>query len=92
MRQAWEQGIGRHSHEEIVRMGMAAWAAVADLLGEQTYLLGDRPSTVDATSFAWIHVGLVHPFVSPMRNYIASQPHLVAYHDRIWQRYWAHPT
>ena len=73
-------------------MGMAAWAAVADLLGEQNYLLGELPSTIDATSFAWIHVGLVHPFVSPMRNYIASQPHLVAYHDRIWQRYWAHPT
>ncbi|KAA0997916.1 glutathione S-transferase family protein [Paraburkholderia panacisoli] len=92
MRQAWEQGIGRHSQEEIVRMGMAAWAAVADLLGEQTYLLGDRPSTVDATAFAWIHAGFVHPFDGPIRNYIASQPHLVAYHDRIWQRYWAHPT
>ncbi|MGF6852845.1 glutathione S-transferase family protein [Paraburkholderia sp. CI3] len=89
MRQAWEQGIGRHSHEEIVRMGMAAWGAVADLLGEQAYLMGDRPSTVDATSFAWIHVGLVHPFESPIRDYIASQTHLVAYHDRIWQRCWA---
>jgi glutathione S-transferase len=92
MRQAWEQGIGRHTYEEIVRMGMAAWAAVTDLLGEQTYLLGDRPSTVDATSFAWIHAGLIHPFESPIRDYIASQPHLVAYHDRIWQSHWAKPA
>jgi glutathione S-transferase len=92
MRQTWEQGIGRHSQEEIVRIGLSGWAAVADLLGEQTYLFGDRPSTVDTISFAGIHVSLAHPFESPLRDYVASQSHLVAYHDRIWQRYWAHRT
>ena len=44
-----EQGIGRHTYDEIVRIGMPGWRALAELLDDRIYLLGDVPSTLDAT-------------------------------------------
>ncbi|SEJ15821.1 glutathione S-transferase family protein [Paraburkholderia diazotrophica] len=88
LRQVWEQGIARHGYDEIVRMGIDAWQAIADLLGDQPYLLGDEPTTVDATCFAWIHTTAMHAFESPVRDFVAKQPALMAYHERIAQRCW----
>ncbi|ANB76879.1 glutathione S-transferase family protein [Paraburkholderia phytofirmans] len=88
VRQAWEQGIGRHTYDEIVHIGLLGWRAVAELLDDRIYLLGDVPSTLDATGFAWVHSVLVHPFESPIRAYIAREKRLVAYHNRIWERWW----
>ncbi|MPW20737.1 glutathione S-transferase family protein [Paraburkholderia sp. CNPSo 3157] len=88
LRQVWEQGIARHSYAEIVRMGIDAWQAIADLLGDQPYLLGDEPTTIDATCFAWIHTTVMHAFESPVRDFVAKHPALMAYHERIAQRCW----
>ena len=66
--QAWQQGIARHSHDEVVAMGLADWQALTELLGNQPYLFGERPSTVDATLFAWIHTLAHHPFPSPVQD------------------------
>jgi len=95
LHQTWEQGTGRHSYDEITRMGIEGWQAVVDLLGGQRFLLGDEPTTIDATGFAWIHTTVVHPFASPVRDFVAKQPTLMAYHARIAQRCWpnlAHKT
>ncbi|MBP0592564.1 glutathione S-transferase family protein [Paraburkholderia sp. LEh10] len=88
LRQAWEQGTGRHGYDEIVQMGIEGWQAVADLLGGQRYLLGDEPTTIDATGFAWVHTTVAHPFESPVRDFVAKQPALMAYRERIAQRCW----
>jgi len=88
LRQAWEQGTGRHSFDEVAQMGIDGWQAVVDLLGAQPFLFGDEPTTIDATCFAWIHTTIAHPFESPVRDFIAKQPTLSAYHERIARRYW----
>jgi glutathione S-transferase len=88
LRQAWEQGTGRHSYDEIAQMGIEGWQAVADLLGDQRFLLGDEPTTIDATGFAWIHTTVAHPFESPVRDFVSQHATLMAYHERIAQRCW----
>ena len=88
LRQAWEQGTGRHSYDEIAQMGIEGWQAVADLLGDQRFLLGDEPTTIDATGFAWVHTTVAHPFESPVRDFVSRHPALMAYHERIAQRCW----
>jgi glutathione S-transferase len=87
--QAWQQGIGRHSRDEVIAIGRAGLEAVATLLGSQDYLFGDTPSSIDASLFGQLHTLVKHPFPGPLQDVALAQPALMAYHDRIWQRYWA---
>ena len=54
-------GILRHTAEEIEWLGMRSLGALSDLLGEKPYLMGDKPTAVDAISFAML-AGLLTPF------------------------------
>jgi len=54
-------GILRHTAEEIEWLGMRSLGALSDLLGEKPYLMGDKPTSVDAISFAML-AGLLTPF------------------------------
>lgn len=87
-RQVSQQGTGRHSYDEVIAIGLKGWQAIATLLGQQPYLLGDTISSIDASGFAFLHTLAKHPFPSAVQDYVLSQPGLMAYHDRIWQRYW----
>lgn len=91
MRQAWQQGIGRHSEDEVHAIGRHGIQALTTLLGQQAYLFGDTPSTVDASVFGQLHTLVRHPFPGPLQDFALAQPELMAYHDRIWQRYWTDP-
>ncbi len=87
-KQAWQQGMSRNSYDEVARLGISGWDAIATLLADQPYLLGALPSTIDASCFAWIHTLIKHPFPSPVQEFVQSHEKLVAYHDRIWNDYW----
>lgn len=91
MRQAWEQGTGRFAPEQVLAMGCAALQSLHVLLDGQAFLFGHQPSTVDASLFGQLHTLMKHPFPGPLQDYALAQPGLVAYHDRIWQRYWRSP-
>lgn len=88
LRQAWEQGTGRHSYDEVAQMGIEGWQAVAGLLGDQRFLLGDEPTTIDATGFAWVHTAIAPPFDSPVRDFVSQHPALMTYRERIAERCW----
>lgn len=77
------QGIGRMAPAQIAEHGVNGYAALAEFLGDKPYMLGDRPSALDATAFGFLHTLLVPPFASPIKAYAASQPNLVAYHQRM---------
>lgn len=89
MRQAWQQGIARHDEDEILAIGCSGVQALATLLGHQDYLFGATPSTVDASVFGQLHTLVRHPFPGPLQDFAKARPELMAYHDRIWQRYWS---
>jgi glutathione S-transferase len=86
--QARQQGIGRHGIDEVLAIGKRGVQALATLLGQQDYLFGDQPSSVDASVFGQLHTLIRHPFPGPLQDFALAQPGLVAYHDRIWDRYW----
>jgi glutathione S-transferase len=83
------QGVGRHRPEEILEMGKADVSAVATLLGDKPFLLGDNPSSFDATVYAFIKSIIAFPVDSPFRRYTLAQQNLVRYCERFEQRFMA---
>ncbi|MGH8583161.1 MAG: glutathione S-transferase family protein [Gammaproteobacteria bacterium] len=83
----WLQGTGRHSRDEVYRLGAADIAAVAGLLGNQPFVLGARPSAIDAVVYAFMANAIVPPIDSPIRDAALAHPRLVAYCERMRQRY-----
>jgi glutathione S-transferase len=81
------QGTGRHTPEEVMAMGAADFAAVAELLGDKPFFLGDRPRTVDATVYAFAEAILGLPVDSPLKAQVASHASLEAYRQRIRARW-----
>lgn len=81
------QGTGRHSLDELTAMAVADWDAVLEVLGDGPYLFGDRPTTCDATVYAFADAMLSFPAPSPMRDALRAKPALVAYRDRVRKRW-----
>jgi glutathione S-transferase len=83
-----EHGMGRHSAEENYELAKTDLAALADYLGEKSYFLGEQPTTLDATAYAWL-AHIIHvPFQGPAKEYAQSRPNLVAYCRRMQERYY----
>lgn len=85
---AQAQGVGRHTREEVIAIAAADLAAVQALLGEQAYLFGDAPRSVDATLYAFLTAIQTHPGTTAVHLAARSAPFL-AYTQRIRDRYWA---
>jgi glutathione S-transferase len=83
-------GIGRHSEAEMTQMADRAWDALSNVLGDRKYFMGDSPSGVDATAFAFIASALSKTFESPVHAKAQSLPNLLAYRDRMMAEF--HPT
>ena len=81
-------GIGRHSAGEIAVLGVRSIDAVATLLGDKPYLLGERPTAVDATALGVLASILTPFFDTPLRDAVVGRPSLVAYVDRSMRRYY----
>lgn len=83
------QGLGRHRPEEVLEMGKADVSAVAAVLGDKPFLLGENPTSFDAALYAFIVSILAFPLDSPLRKYTQGQQNLVRYCERFQQRYFA---
>jgi glutathione S-transferase len=83
------QGTGRHSPQEINAMGIALYTALSDWLGDQPYMLGQAPRTIDASAYAVLIGVLGAPIEGPVKTFVQSRPNLVAYQQRMKAQYWA---
>ncbi len=81
------QGMGRHSTAEITELVTIGYAALARLLGNKPYLLGDHPCGADASIFAQLASILTPFFDSPVRDAAVRHKNLVAYSDRMMAAY-----
>ncbi len=86
-RNLWGQGLGRHTGEELLRLAKQDYAALATILGDKPYLLGDRPCGYDASCYAFIASALVPLFDHPAIDAIKQHPNLVAYSQRMRAQY-----
>jgi len=80
------QGLGKHTAAEIYDIGAADIDALADILGGQDFLFGDRPSSIDCTAFGMLHNLLCAWFDGPIRQAVLQHPTLVGYERRLRQR------
>lgn len=81
------QGMGRHSAAEIDGLADRAFQAVATLLGDKPYLLGDTQAGVDATLAAFTAAAACDAFPGPLRDAVLGRPNLMAHRDRVWARF-----
>ncbi|HWO21460.1 MAG TPA: glutathione S-transferase family protein [Kofleriaceae bacterium] len=82
------QGTGRHSRDEVMALGAADFDAIAELLGDRPYFLGDTPRVIDCTLYAFLEGVLGFPIDSPIKARVAARANLVAYRARIRERWW----
>jgi glutathione S-transferase len=82
------QGLGRHSEAEIWDLAKRSVASLSALLGNKAYLFGERPCGADATAFGSL-AGILTPFfTSELRTMAEGHGNLVAYHDRMMERFY----
>ncbi len=77
------QGIGRHSSEEVYRIGCKDVVSFSRILGDQNYLFGDAPTSFDASALGVIGNIKDGPFPSPVRDAIRADAKLSDYIDRM---------
>lgn len=82
-------GMGRHSAADVHAIGCRDLTAVADFLGDQPFMLGESPSSLDATAFAFLANVLWAPLDTPLRRHALTRPPLEAYCQRMKARYFA---
>jgi len=84
------QGIGRHSREEIYRLGAADLDTLATWLADKPFFMGEQPSAADATVYGFL-ASIIRPgeLPSPLRDAAIATPAFMGYCERMEQRYFA---
>jgi glutathione S-transferase len=80
-------GIGRHARQQIVEFAIRDVDALAAILGDKPFLMGDKPCAADAFFFGIVTSILTPPLDSPIRLAMQKHANLVAYRDRITSLY-----
>jgi glutathione S-transferase len=81
-------GIGRHTDDEIAALGEKSLDALAQLLGDKPFMMGDEPSAVDAVMFGMLAALLTPFFDSPLRRRAERFETLTAYAERMMARFY----
>ena len=88
-RKCVEHGVGAFSEDEIENRGREDLGALATILGGQSYLLGDQPTSADATAYAFLWQILNAPYASRLKDAAGANDNLVAYTTRISETWFA---
>ncbi len=83
------QGLGRHTRSEVYELGNADLSALSVYLGDKPYALGERPTELDATVYAFLARVLWCPYESPLKTHAWTLPNLEAYCQRMHTRYYS---
>ena len=88
-KQLFAQGMGRHTQDEIYRFGLQYLAAIETQLGDKRFMLGETPTSLDATAYGFL-ANLVHTdFDNPLNHKARTTPSFAAYCARIKHGYFA---
>jgi len=86
-RNLWGHGMGRHTTAEMDALAARDIDAIADVLADTAYLMGERPCGADATIFPMMAHALCPLFDTAIRTRAEQHPNLVAYTDRLMTQY-----
>ncbi len=82
-------GLGRHPRGEILRRACADLDAVAAILGDRQFLLGDQPRSIDAVVYAFLAQVAVVELPNELQEHVSAKPEIMAYIARMKGRFWA---
>jgi len=82
-------GIGRLPRAEIAKLAISDIETLAEILGDNPFLTGHEPCAADASVFGIVTSILTPPLDSPLRAAMQQHAGLVAYRDRITERYFS---
>ncbi|MHB1056351.1 MAG: glutathione S-transferase family protein [Rhodanobacter sp.] len=82
------QGLGRHAPQRIAELGRRSIDALAELLGDKPYFMGESPTGVDATAFGMLACVGTPFFDTPLRRTAEAHANLAAYVARMMARYY----
>ncbi len=81
-------GMGKHTRDEIYTIGCRDLIALSGFLSDKAFFFGDRPTLLDATAYATVYNFLKVPMESPLRSQAQQLSNLVAFCDRMTERYY----
>ncbi len=88
-RQLRGHGIGLHSRDEIHAIARRDIGAIADFLGGKPFLMGERPTEIDAIAYGLLPNIMNVPIASPIKEEALKRANLVDYVERVRDRYFA---
>ena len=88
-RKCMEHGVGAFTDDEIDKRGREDLEALAIFLGDDSYVLGDQPTSVDATVYSFLWQIMNGPYSSALRSAALERDNLVGYVKRITEKWFA---
>lgn len=82
-------GMGRHNLSEVYTIGKKDITAIADFLADKPFMMGDQPTSIDASAYATVVNVLCDKLPSPLLDHARQFPNLAAYCQRMEARYYA---
>ena len=76
-------GLGRHTRDDIAQLAEKDIEALAVLLGDKPFIMGDEPGGADATVFGFVTSILTPPLESALRMSMQKRANLVSYCERL---------
>ena len=87
-----KQGIGRRPRAEVVAICQQLLDALSVQLGDGPFFFGARPTTYDATVYAFTAGALCPAFDNEVRKHAATKANLGSYETRMKDAYWKDPV
>jgi glutathione S-transferase len=81
-------GLGRHTPEEVYQFGVEDLTAISHTLGDKPFMLGDKPTSLDATIYASLMNILHTPVESPLKAHAKTFTNLKQYCKRMSEAYY----
>ena len=87
LKQAYQQGIGRHSHQQIYEIGIEDLKAIAIYLQQKTFFFGEKPCSLDCTIYSFLITILRAPIPCPLKECVEIIPEFQRYCQNITSNY-----
>lgn len=88
LRNLYGHGMGHHSREEIYEIGQRDIKALSNFLSDKPFLMGDQPTSLDATGYGFLSNQLRAELPSVLSDYTRQFENLKDYCDRMEARFW----
>lgn len=82
-KQAVAQGLGRHSQEDIYKLGVKEIKVLSEVLGESAYFFEEKFTHYDASFYSFFATIFKQPISSPMKTALLESENLCRYIKRI---------